>query len=86
MELKAAAIVARCVNYKESDKMLTLITREHGRLDAIARGSRNTNSKLLACTQQFCASSYCIKRASATRCARAISSIRFTRCAASTSG
>ncbi len=58
MELKAAAIVARCVNYKESDKMLTLVTREYGRVDAIARGCRNTNSKLLACTQQFCYGEY----------------------------
>ncbi len=54
MELKATALVARCVNYKESDKMLTLITREYGRVDAAARGSRKTSSRLLACTQQFC--------------------------------
>ncbi len=58
MELKAAAIVARCVNYKESDKMLTLITREYGRVDAAARGCRKTNSRLLACTQQFCYGEY----------------------------
>ena len=54
MEIKATGIVARCVNYKESDKILTLITREYGRIDAAARGSRKTSSRLLACTQQFC--------------------------------
>ncbi len=58
MEIKATAIVARCVNYKESDKMLTLITREYGRMDAAARGSRKTSSRLLACTQQFCYGEY----------------------------
>lgn len=62
MELKTTAIVARCVNYKEADKILTLITREHGRMDAAARGSRNTNSRLLACTQQFCYGEYVLYR------------------------
>lgn len=58
MEIKASAIVARCVNYRESDKILTLITREFGRIEASARGSRNTNSRLLACTAQFCYGDY----------------------------
>ena len=33
-------IVLRASNYKESDKMLTLFSREWGKIDALARGCR----------------------------------------------
>lgn len=54
MEIKTDGIVLRCVNYRDADRMLTLLTREHGRLDMLARGCRNMGSRLMACTQQFC--------------------------------
>ncbi len=56
--IKTAAIVARCANYGESDRMLTLITPGCGRMDVSSRGCRKPKSKLLACSQPFCFGEY----------------------------
>ncbi len=48
------AIVCRYVNYKEYDRILTLFSRELGRIDAAARGCRRPKSKLLSSSQLFC--------------------------------
>ena len=42
------ALVLREVNYKESDKILTLLTREQGKLTASARGCRKKGSAIAA--------------------------------------
>lgn len=47
------AIVLRRVNYAEADRILTVITREHGKLGVISRGSRKAGSKLAAHTDLF---------------------------------
>ena len=46
-------IVTRYVNYRDNDRILTLFTREMGRVDAKARGCRRQKSPLLACAQPF---------------------------------
>jgi DNA repair protein RecO (recombination protein O) len=43
---KTAAIVMRGRVYGEADRILTLLTSERGKLDAIAKGSRRTKSHL----------------------------------------
>lgn len=58
MQHKLLAIVARATNYRDHDRILTLITRERGRLTATARGCRKPQSKLLSCTQPFCYGEY----------------------------
>jgi DNA repair protein RecO (recombination protein O) len=51
------AIVIRRLNYSETDKILTLYSRDRGRFSAIAKGARKTVSRLsgatelLTCTQ-----------------------------------
>ncbi len=45
------AIVLREVNYKEADKVLTLLTPDQGKLTVTARGCRRKNSKIAAATQ-----------------------------------
>ena len=40
MHCHTKALVLRSVDYKESDRILTLLTREQGKLTASARGSR----------------------------------------------
>lgn len=51
------AIVIRRLNYGETDKIITLYSREHGRIPAIAKGARKAISRLsgatevLTCTQ-----------------------------------
>ena len=41
------------MNYGETDRILTLYTREQGRLSAIAKGCRRTTSRLAAATELF---------------------------------
>lgn len=54
------AIVARAVNYKDHDRILTLITREAGRMTVSAHGCRKPQSKLLSATQPFCYGEYAL--------------------------
>jgi DNA repair protein RecO (recombination protein O) len=42
---QADAIVLRRLDYGEADRILTLLTREHGKLSAIARGARKSQSR-----------------------------------------
>lgn len=46
-------IVTRYVNYRESDRILSIFTVEHGRLDAKARGCRKPQSPLVNVCQPF---------------------------------
>ncbi len=54
MHTKTNALVLRAVDYKESDQILTLFTRELGKLTASARGVRKKNSSLAAGCQLLC--------------------------------
>lgn len=47
----AIAIVIRRLNYSETDKILTLYSRELGRFTAIAKGARKTVSRLSGATE-----------------------------------
>ena len=58
MQKNLLAIVARAVNYRDHDRVLTLITRDNGRMTVSARGCRKAQSKLLACAQPFCYGDY----------------------------
>lgn len=46
-------IVLRHANYRDNDRMLTILTRERGALSAAARGCRKPGSKLFGCTEIF---------------------------------
>ena len=46
-------IVLRRVNYAEADRVLTVLTREHGKLGVIARGVRKAGSRLAPHTDLF---------------------------------
>lgn len=50
MDLSTRGLVLREVNYKESDKILTILT-EHGKLTVSARGARRKVSKYTAASQ-----------------------------------
>lgn len=51
MHLTTRALVLREVNYKESDKILTLLTDAEGKLTATARGCRKGGSAIAAASQ-----------------------------------
>ena len=48
MHITTKALVLRGVDYKESDKILTLLTQEQGKLTASARGCRKKGSAIAA--------------------------------------
>lgn len=54
MHMTTTGIVLREVNYKESDKILTVLTRDAGKLTISARGSRKKNSPIAAVSQLLC--------------------------------
>lgn len=49
----ADGIVTRYVNYRESDRILSIFTIDHGRIDAKARGCRRPKSPLVNVCQPF---------------------------------
>ena len=54
MHTTTMALVLRGVDYKESDKILTLFTRELGKVTVSARGCRKKGSPLAAGCQLLC--------------------------------
>ena len=51
MHLKVEGLVLRVAQYKDTDALLTLLTREYGKLTVKARGLRRKNSPLVASCQ-----------------------------------
>jgi len=51
-------LVLRYTDYKESDRILVLITPKFGKIVATARGARKPKSRLLAASQLFCLADY----------------------------
>ena len=47
-------LILREAKYKESDKILTILTETEGKITAKARGVARTRSKLAAATQLLC--------------------------------
>lgn len=56
--LKTSGIVIKQVNYSESDKILTIFTKDHGKISAVAKGARKTKNRFLSCAQLFCYSDF----------------------------
>lgn len=60
--IKCNGIVLAENVYGEHDKMLTVLTAEHGKISVSAKGAKKPNGKFLACSQMFCYSTmqlYC---------------------------
>ena len=51
--VKTKGIVLSEVNFSESDKMLTILTPDLGKISCVAKGARKMQSKLLASSQVF---------------------------------
>lgn len=57
---KAEGLLLRTHDLREADKILTIYTRERGKVSAVARGCRRAKSRLLAVSQLFSHSRYLI--------------------------
>ncbi|RYI31488.1 DNA repair protein RecO [Bacillus infantis] len=61
---KCEGIVLRTVNYGESNKIVTLYTREWGKVGVMAKGAKKPNSRLSAVTQPFTYGYFLVQRSS----------------------
>ncbi|MDY2880843.1 MAG: DNA repair protein RecO [Candidatus Borkfalkiaceae bacterium] len=53
MTLKVHCVTLRSVDYRDSDRILTLLTAEKGKLSAAAKGVRKANAKMKNLTEPF---------------------------------
>lgn len=60
--IEAEGIITKEVKYGETSRILTILTREHGKVSAIAQGVRTNKSGLLAATQLFCLNKFSLFR------------------------
>lgn len=51
-------IVLKSADYGDYDRVITLLSRENGRITATAKGAKSLKSKLNAATQPFCCAEY----------------------------
>lgn len=58
MEVKVNALVLRACDYRENDKILTLLTAERGKISAGIRGVKKAGAKLKFAAQPFCFAEY----------------------------
>lgn len=56
--LTVSAIVLRGVNYRDNDRILTLLTPSMGRVEALSRGCRRPKSPLMSASEVFCTGEY----------------------------
>ena len=52
-QTERTAIVLRCVNYRDNDRMRTLFSPTQGRIEALARGCRKPRSPILNASELF---------------------------------
>lgn len=58
MLVKAEGIVIKSIDYGEGSKIITLFTRNNGKVSIVAKGAKKTKSRLIALTQVFCYGEY----------------------------
>lgn len=58
MFVETKGVVIRQTKYSESDKILTIFTKEKGKVQAIAKGARKPKSHLMGSTEIFCYSEF----------------------------
>jgi DNA repair protein RecO (recombination protein O) len=58
MLTEVRGLVIRTVDIKETDRLITIFTEEHGAVTALAKGARSLKSRKMASTMQFCYGSF----------------------------
>ncbi len=57
-----SGVIIRNTNYGESDKIITILCGEYGKITALAKGARKTGSKFMACTSLFCYGTFTVSK------------------------
>lgn len=60
--IKVKGIVTRSVQYKENDKIITVLTAELGRISVYCHGAKSNKSKFLTPSRLFCYSEFVLTR------------------------
>ena len=60
--IKVKGIVSRAVQYKDNDKIITVLTAEYGLISVYCHGARSNKSKYLTSTRLFCYSEFVLTR------------------------
>ena len=58
MEFKTDALLLRSVDYRDNDKMVTLLTADRGKIGAAMKGVKKAGAKLRFAAQPFCFAEY----------------------------
>ncbi|MGD8189040.1 DNA repair protein RecO [Brevibacillus ginsengisoli] len=66
MLVKWEGIILRSVDYGEASKVITIFTREHGKIGVMARGAKKPKSRLAAVSQLFTYGYYLCKKGPGT--------------------
>jgi DNA repair protein RecO (recombination protein O) len=62
MELVVNAVMVRAIDYRDNDKILTLLTAEKGKITAGIRGVKRAGAKLKFAVQPFCFAEYVLSQ------------------------
>jgi len=57
MYYRSRAIIIKTMDFRETDKLVTMFSEKEGKLKAVAKGIKKPKSSLRACVQPFCHSS-----------------------------
>ncbi len=60
--VKIKGIVTRAVQYKENDKIMTLLTAEYGKISVYCHGAKSNKSKFLTSCRLFCYSEFILTK------------------------
>ena len=55
---KTLAVVVKTVDFKDNDRMITLLTRDYGKMSAKVRGAKKQRSNLFFASSLFCCGEY----------------------------
>lgn len=58
--VKSQALILKRTNYGEADRIVQILTPEHGKMSVMAKGVRKQKSKLAPCIELFCLSTLVI--------------------------
>lgn len=62
MYYRSNSIILKAIDYRESDKIVTVFTEKEGKISAVAKGAKKPKSSLRACIQPFVYSSLYLSR------------------------